>query len=41
MLSYQKISLETSGGGVITDDEGVTDGSDSMITGNINLGIAF
>ena len=41
ILAYQKISLETSGGGIITDDEGVTEGSDSTITGNINLGISF
>ena len=40
-LSYQRISLETSGGGQITDDEGVTGGTDSLITGNVNLGIAF
>jgi hypothetical protein len=40
-LSYQRISLETSGGGQITDDEGVTGGTDSVIVGNVNLGIAF
>jgi hypothetical protein len=40
-LSYQRISLETSGGGQITDDEGVTGGTDSVITGNVNLGISF
>jgi hypothetical protein len=40
-LAYQKISLELSGGGQITDDEGVTGGHDSLITGNVNLGIAF
>jgi len=40
-LSYQRISLETSGGGQITDDEGVTSGTDSLIVGNVNLGIAF
>jgi hypothetical protein len=40
-LSYQRISLETSGGGKITDDEGVTGGTDSTIVGNVNLGIAF
>lgn len=40
-LAYQRISLELSGGGQITDDEGVTGGRDSMITGNVNLGIAF
>ncbi|HEX4419419.1 MAG TPA: hypothetical protein VH165_16015 [Kofleriaceae bacterium] len=40
-LSYQHISLEMSGGGIITDQENVTDGSDSMIMGNVNLGIAF
>jgi len=40
-LSYQRISLSTSGGGQITDDEGVTGGTDSTIMGNLNLGIAF
>lgn len=40
-LSYQRISLELSGGGQITDDEGVTGGTDSLITGNVNVGIAF
>jgi hypothetical protein len=40
-LAYQKISLETSGGGIITDDEGVTEGSDSTVTGNVNIGVAF
>ena len=40
-LSYQRISLETSGGGQITDDEGVTGGTDSLIVGSVNLGIAF
>ena len=40
-LSYERISLETSGGGQITDDEGVTSGTDSLIVGNVNIGIAF
>jgi hypothetical protein len=40
-LSYQRISLETTGGGQITDDEGVTGGTDSVIKGSVNLGIAF
>jgi hypothetical protein len=40
-LSYQRISLDLSGGGTITDAEGVTDGTDSTILGNVNLGIAF
>ena len=40
-LSYQRISLDLSGGGVITDQEGLTGGTDSMITGSVNLGIAF
>jgi hypothetical protein len=40
-LSYQRISLTTNGGGQITDDEGVTGGTDSTIMGNVNLGIAF
>ena len=40
-LSYQRITLDLSGGGQITDDEGVTGGHDSLITGNVNLGIAF
>ncbi|HEX2687483.1 MAG TPA: hypothetical protein VHN14_12740 [Kofleriaceae bacterium] len=40
-LAYQRISLETSGGGQITEDEGVTGGTDSTIMGNVSLGIAF
>jgi hypothetical protein len=40
-LAYQRIALELSGGGQVTDDEGVTGGKDSLITGNVNLGIAF
>jgi hypothetical protein len=40
-LSYQRIALELSGGGVITDQEGVTAGHDSNVVGNVNLGIAF
>ncbi len=40
-IAYQHISMEMSGGGVITDDENVTAGSDSTIIGNVNLGIAF
>jgi hypothetical protein len=40
-LSFQRISLETSGGGVITDEEGVTGGSDSVVRGSVNVGIAF
>jgi hypothetical protein len=40
-LSYQRISLDLSGGGQITDDEGVTDGTDALIFGSVNLGIAF
>jgi hypothetical protein len=40
-LSYQRISLETSGGGQLTDDEAVTGGTDSLITGHVNIGIAF
>jgi len=41
VLAYQRISLETTGGGQLTDDEGVVGGTDSVITGNVNLGIAF
>jgi hypothetical protein len=41
VLEYQRISLETSGGGVITDQEGVTGGTDSTIKGSLNIGIAF
>ncbi|HEX3476654.1 MAG TPA: hypothetical protein VHT91_16625 [Kofleriaceae bacterium] len=41
LVEYQRISLETSGGGVITDDEGVTGGTDSTIRASINVGIAF
>jgi hypothetical protein len=40
-LTYQRISLDLSGGGQITDDEGVQGGTDSTINGNVNLGIAF
>jgi hypothetical protein len=40
-LSYQRISLETSGGGQITDDEAVTGGTDSLVVGNVNIGVAF
>jgi len=40
-LSYQRISLETSGGGILTDQDAVTGGTDSLITGNVNIGIAF
>jgi hypothetical protein len=40
-LSYQRISLETSGGGQLTDDDGVTGGTDAVITGAVNIGIAF
>jgi hypothetical protein len=41
LLEYQRISLETSGGGTITDMEAVTGGTDSGIRGSLNLGIAF
>ncbi|HEX3761958.1 MAG TPA: hypothetical protein VHW23_24830 [Kofleriaceae bacterium] len=41
LLEYQRISMETSGGGVITDMEGVTGGTDSDIRGSLNVGIAF
>ncbi len=40
-LSYQRIALELSGGGVITDEEGVSNGRDASVVGNVNLGIAF
>jgi hypothetical protein len=40
-LAYQRISLETSGGGQITDDEAVTGGTDSVVKGTVNIGIAF
>lgn len=40
-LAYQRISLETSGGGQITDDEAVTSGTDAVVKGTVNLGIAF
>jgi hypothetical protein len=40
-LSYQRISLELSGGGVITDEEGVLGGRDSLIVGNAHVGVAF
>jgi hypothetical protein len=41
VLDYQRISMETSGGGLITDQEGVTGGTDSTIRAIVNLGIAF
>jgi hypothetical protein len=41
VLEYQRISMETSGGGTITDMEGVTGGTDSTIRGSLNVGIAF
>src|SRR4051812_10806038 len=41
LLEWQRISLETSGGGTITDMEAVTGGTDSVIRGSLNLGIAF
>ena len=40
-LAYQRISMETSGGGQITEDEGVTGGTDSVVKGSVNVGIAF
>ena len=41
LLEYQRISMETSGGGMLTDMEGVTGATDSVIRGSVNLGIAF
>lgn len=41
VLEWQRISMETSGAGTITDMEGVTGGTDSIIRGSLNLGIAF
>jgi hypothetical protein len=41
LVEYQRISLETSGGGMITDQEGVTGGTDSTIRASVNVGIAF
>jgi hypothetical protein len=40
-LSYQRISLELTGGGIIADEEGIASGTDSVIRGNVNVGIAF
>lgn len=40
-LSYQRISLETSGVGELTEASGVTDGTDSIVKGSVNVGIAF
>lgn len=40
-IAYQRIALELSGGGVITDEEGISGGKDSTVVGNVNLGIAF
>lgn len=40
-LTYQKISHELGGGGIITDEDGVLSGKDSLILGHVNLGISF
>jgi hypothetical protein len=40
-LAYQRIALTLDGGGIITDDEGVLGGRDSLINLNVNVGIAF
>jgi hypothetical protein len=40
-LSYQRISLETSGVGEITERSAVTDGTDSVVKGSVNVGIEF
>lgn len=40
-ISYQRISLELTGGGIIADEEGIASGTDSLIRGHLNLGIAF
>jgi hypothetical protein len=40
-IAYQRIALELSGGGVIADEEGVTEGKDSTVVGNVNVGISF
>jgi hypothetical protein len=40
-LAYQRISLETGGGGQLTDDQGVIGGTDSQVRGKISVGVAF
>jgi hypothetical protein len=40
-LSYQRISLELTGGGIIADEEGISSGTDALIRGHLNVGIAF
>jgi len=40
-LAYQRISLETSGGGQLTDDQGVSGGTDSQVRGKLSVGVAF
>ena len=40
-LEYKRYKTSFSGGGLITDDEDVFDGTDSTINGSVNLGIQF
>ncbi|HEY4242868.1 MAG TPA: hypothetical protein VGM88_23795 [Kofleriaceae bacterium] len=40
-VAYQHIHHEFSGGGIITDQEGVTDGTDSMINASATIGVSF
>jgi hypothetical protein len=40
-LEYKKIFTEFTGGGLITDDEDVFDGTDSTVSANVSVGISF
>lgn len=40
-LEYKRYKTSFAGGGLITDDEDVFDGTDSVINGSVNLGIQF
>jgi hypothetical protein len=40
-VAYQRIKHELSGGGIITDQESITDGTDSSINVSAAVGIAF
>jgi hypothetical protein len=40
-VEYKKVLTEFAGGGLITDDEDVFDGTDSSVTANVSIGISF
>lgn len=40
-LAYEHVTIEFDGTGQITEDEGVTEASDSMVGGSVNVGIQF